>query len=199
MLGIPAEVFTSTCHVAQSNLSGIDSKEVGSSIENLLFSADERFNAEHAADILERARRSLLYKNERGGEIFDLRAEYTALHNRLSVATAKARSIVEKEALACEYAQKAEKIKKSLEELEAAWENSEVVHILGNSIHCDGLRTGSPGWSRPAGAWVRLVPDGFARTGNTRPNSAPLSRACDRRGLTHARRGRTAQTRTRPL
>lgn len=131
LLGIPAEVFTSTCHVAQSNLSGIDSKEVGSSIENLLFSADERFNAEHAADILERARRSLLYKNERGGEIFDLRAEYTALHNRLSVATAKARSIVEKEALACEYAQKAEKIKKSLEELEAAWENSEVVHILG--------------------------------------------------------------------
>ena len=44
-------------------------------------------------------------KNERGRD-FDLRAEYTALHNRLSVATAKARSIVEKEALACEYAKK---------------------------------------------------------------------------------------------
>ncbi|NLW74542.1 MAG: AAA family ATPase [Clostridiales bacterium] len=130
LLGIPAAVFSSTCHVAQSNLGGIDSEKVGSSIENLLFSADEKINAERAADILERARRSLLYKNERGGLIFDLRAERNSLHNRLTQAAAAARDIVRKEALAGEYQRQAEEIKKELEELEAAWENSEVVHVL---------------------------------------------------------------------
>ncbi|MGI6167912.1 MAG: ATP-binding protein [Eubacteriales bacterium] len=130
LLSIPAAVFSSTCHVAQSNLGAIDSDVVGSSIENLLFSADEKINAERAADILERARRSLLYKNERGGLIYDLRAERNSLYNRLTQAAAAVRDIVRKEALACEYQREAEEIKKSLEELEAAWENSEVVHVL---------------------------------------------------------------------
>ena len=158
LLGIPAAVFSSTCFIAQSNLSGIDSDEVGSSIENLLFSADERVNAERTSRILEKARRELLHKDERGGKIFDLRAEYTALHNRLSAATAAARNIVAKEALACEYAQEAEKMKKSLDGLEAAWETIEVVHVLRQF---DALRELEGRLAGLEQTWQELEADSF--------------------------------------
>ncbi len=130
-LGIPAEVFSSTCGVAQSSLSLINSSEVGSSIENLLFSADESLNAKRALEKLAAARRSLLHKNEKSGRLVDMRSERNILRTRLSVATTAAKNIIAKEALAAEYKRRADEGRQALEELEARWEVSELNLALG--------------------------------------------------------------------
>lgn len=126
-LRIPASVFSSTCSIEQLKSGNIDSEGVGSNIENLLFSADENVNAQKAADRLNEARKQLLYKNEKGGKIFDLRTEYTTLRNRLSEAITNTRNMLAKEALAENYKKTAESKQAELEELETLHDASEVL------------------------------------------------------------------------
>lgn len=129
-LGIPESVFTSTCLVAQTNLSGINTADVGNAIENLLLSANENLNADKSADILDRARKTLLYKNGNGGRLFDLRSERSVIKTKLNAAATNTRNIMAKEALAAEYKRQEDESRRALEELEQTWEASEILHSL---------------------------------------------------------------------
>jgi len=126
-LKIPASVFSSTCSIEQLKSGNIDSEGVGSNIENLLFSADENVNAQKAVDRLNEARKQLLYKNERGGKIFDLRTEYTTLRNRLSEAITSTKNMLAREALAETYQKTAESKRAELDELENLHDASEIL------------------------------------------------------------------------
>lgn len=126
-LRIPASVFSSTCSIEQLKSGNIDAEGVGSNIENLLFSADENVNAQKAVDRLNEARKQLLYKNEKGGKIFDLRTEYTTLRNRLSEAVTSTKNMLAKEALAENYKKSAESKRAELDELENLHDASELL------------------------------------------------------------------------
>ena len=78
--GVPEEVFTGTCFVAQASAvkptassMGKSSLGANSAVENLLTSADENVDISRAVKKLDNVRRELLYKNGNGGEIADLR------------------------------------------------------------------------------------------------------------------------------
>lgn len=126
-LQIPATVFSSTCSIEQLKSGSIDAEGVGSNIENLLFSADETINVQKAVDRLNDARKQLLYKNERGGKIFDLRAERQRLRDRLSEAATNTRNMIAKEALAENYKRSAERARAALDELEVLHDAGEII------------------------------------------------------------------------
>lgn len=83
-LGVPMGVFESTAFVRQLGATGVDGVGVSEALENLLTSASESINTTKAMTRLDTARKTLLHKNGRGGEIFALQTERTALAARLS-------------------------------------------------------------------------------------------------------------------
>lgn len=83
-LGAPAAIFESTAFVRQLGASGIDGVGISEALENLLTSASESSNTTRALGRLDTARKALLHKNGRGGEIFTLQAERTSAANRLA-------------------------------------------------------------------------------------------------------------------
>ncbi len=157
-LGIPAEVFSSSCGISQSSLAAINTAEVGSSIENLLFSADESLNTQKATDKLESIRRQLLHKNEKTGKIVDMRSERNILRNRLSMSSTAAKNIIAKEAMAGEYKRQADEARKLLEELETIWEVSEATLTLGKFDELRSLEKKRAGY---AGSLSELKNDSF--------------------------------------
>lgn len=78
-LGVPEEVFLRTAFVAQLDTPHVDGRELSTAIENLLFAGDESLNVPRALDKLDALRRVLLYKNGKGGEIFDLEEQVNTL------------------------------------------------------------------------------------------------------------------------
>jgi len=82
--GVPATVFDSTAFVRQLGAGGVDGSGVSEALENLMTSASESSNTGRALTRLDSARKALLHKNGRGGEIFTLQAERTAAANRLA-------------------------------------------------------------------------------------------------------------------
>ncbi|MBR6708671.1 MAG: AAA family ATPase, partial [Clostridia bacterium] len=82
-LGVPAIVFESTAYVRQLGSTGIDGTSVSEALENLLTSASESSNTTRALTRLDSARKALLHKNARGGEIYTLQTERTAVIGRL--------------------------------------------------------------------------------------------------------------------
>lgn len=96
-LGVPEDVFVNTAFVGQ-----VGSPRVGDgvaeSIDNLLFSGDENINAQRAMDKLDALRRSLLYKNGKGGELYDLERREEELTERLAVAQEKNAAVLAGEA-----------------------------------------------------------------------------------------------------
>lgn len=82
--GVPESVFTSTALVGQVSGTYVNGSSISSSIENLLFSADESVNTEKAIARLEDARRKLLHKSRRGGDIYELECERSALRTKIS-------------------------------------------------------------------------------------------------------------------
>ncbi|MGM9641795.1 MAG: ATP-binding protein [Eubacteriales bacterium] len=81
--GVPAEVYDSTASVKQQSLSALSGSEIGSSIENILFSADESVSTERALSRLNTARRQFKLQRGNGGKISELSAERDALRRRL--------------------------------------------------------------------------------------------------------------------
>lgn len=70
--GTPEEVFCRTAFVGQADGNTVDGKKVGQAIENILTSADESVNTKKAIKKLDDARVMLLYKNKKGGKIYEL-------------------------------------------------------------------------------------------------------------------------------
>lgn len=92
--GVPLSVFESTCAVRQSQCTSLHTAEIGSSIENLLFTGDESLNTQRAAAKLDAARRNLLHKNSKGGRLYELGTERQDLRERLARARMLAEAIV---------------------------------------------------------------------------------------------------------
>ena len=101
-LGVPSGVWDSTSSVKQQALSSLSGSEIGSSIENILFSADEAIYTERALTRLNTSRRQFRLQRGQGGRIADLTAERDALRHRLATAveasnkTLELRSTVER-------------------------------------------------------------------------------------------------------
>ncbi len=85
-LGVPSGVWDSTSSVKQQSLSSLSGSEIGSSIENILFSADEAIYTERALTRLNTARRQFRLQRGNGGKIADLTAERDSLKQRLAQA-----------------------------------------------------------------------------------------------------------------
>ena len=94
ILKLPEEIFSGVAFVGQFS----DSKtapDTSEAIENMLQSGDENINAQKALTKLEQARRELLHKNGRGGEIYELSCKRDELCARLSDACVQNEQIFE--------------------------------------------------------------------------------------------------------
>ena len=78
-LAFPMSVFDSTCCIRQLRSTDISSDGLSGAIENLMLSGDESVNADRASDLLDKARKTLLYKNGKGGEIYKAKQEIAEL------------------------------------------------------------------------------------------------------------------------
>ncbi|MBO4979204.1 MAG: AAA family ATPase [Clostridia bacterium] len=117
-LGITAEMFTATTCIRQLECTSVDGDEVNSSLENLLFSADEEIDTQKVQAKLDDLRRALLHKNGKGGKLFELETAKTLLENRLDTAKKNAQDIIAKEATVERLKAVSEKAKKQYEEAE---------------------------------------------------------------------------------
>ncbi len=71
-LQVNEKVFSSTVFVGQINGAYVDGAKLSDAVENILFSADEMTNTSKALKRLDEVRTSLLYKNKKGGLIYEL-------------------------------------------------------------------------------------------------------------------------------
>ena len=82
--GVPLSVFESTCFVRQLGSGDINAGDLGSSLENMLVSADESIDLSKALDKLDGARKILRHKKGRGGSIPELEDAEASLKTRLA-------------------------------------------------------------------------------------------------------------------
>ncbi len=107
--GVPESIFTSTALVGQISGAYVNGTDISTSIENLLFSADESVNVDKAISRLDDARRKLLHKSRKGGDIYELECERSALRTRISESRATQNEILELEGSVAEYSEKLKK------------------------------------------------------------------------------------------
>lgn len=81
-LGMPSGLFASTAFVGQTGGSRINGKDASELLDNLLFAADEGVNVKKALKRLDDERVALLYKNKKGGKIFELENKLSQLDTR---------------------------------------------------------------------------------------------------------------------
>ncbi len=84
LLGIPEEIFDSIAFVNQLSDLSVDGVTINEAIENMLFSGNEKVSAQRALEKIDSARRALLHKNEKGGEIFNLSEKIAELNRNLN-------------------------------------------------------------------------------------------------------------------
>jgi hypothetical protein len=94
--GVPMHVFESTAAVRQTLCTHLHTAELGSSIENMLFTGDEGLNTQKANAQLDSVRRTLLHKNGKGGRLYELEEEQRTLRERLTRAKMSAAAIVDR-------------------------------------------------------------------------------------------------------
>ena len=94
LMGISGEVYDSTSCVKQLECSNINGNSVRSSIENLLLSADEKIDTKKAQANLDKLRKVFLYKNAKGGQIYDLEIQKAELADVLRKAKDDASVII---------------------------------------------------------------------------------------------------------
>ncbi|MBO4321679.1 MAG: AAA family ATPase [Clostridia bacterium] len=93
-LGVSQQVFESVTSVKQLGASRLAGDELGSALENILFSADESVNTERALRRLNQARVSLMPQRGPGGRIADLTKARDQLRERLARAESNSSSIL---------------------------------------------------------------------------------------------------------
>ena len=95
--GVPMHVFESTAAVRQTQCTQLHTAELGSSIENMLFTGDESLNTQRASAKLDSVRRTLLHKNGKGGRLYELTEQRQELRDRLARARMSAAGIVDRQ------------------------------------------------------------------------------------------------------
>jgi len=134
--GVPEGIFISTAFVGQISGAYVNGTDISTSIENLLFSADESVNVDKAVSRLDEARRKLLHKSRKGGDIYDLECERSALRSRISDNRSNQNEILELEGSIAEYG---EKLKKNAERSDELAKLSELNEAYNASKRFDIL------------------------------------------------------------
>ncbi len=129
-LGITPEVYTSTSCIRQLESTNLSGGDVNTAIENLLFSADEEIDTEKIRTKLDDYRRTLLYKNEKGGKLFDLEAQKRLLEEKLTIAKRDSETVIAKEAIVKKMKEVSEKTKTEIEGYERQLQVYETCTIL---------------------------------------------------------------------
>ncbi len=112
--GVPLHVFESTAAVRQAGATQLHTAELGSSIENMLFTGDESLNTQRALTKLDGIRRTLLHKNGKGGRLYELEEERRILRERLERARTASAALVEKQMMAEELKKQATRLRGQL-------------------------------------------------------------------------------------
>lgn len=97
LLGLPASVFEKVAYLSQEGEGYTGGSDLASSIENLLFSADETVSTDKALKKLDALRVSLRHKNGKGGLLSDIEKEREELEARLARALSDNSEIIAKE------------------------------------------------------------------------------------------------------
>ncbi|MBQ3255945.1 MAG: AAA family ATPase [Oscillospiraceae bacterium] len=119
LCSMPEEVFLRTACIRQTEgAEGDPDSDIGETIGNLLYSADESVNTQKAQKKLEELRVSLLHKNKRGGRIYELEQERNALEATLAASSADNAELITKESAAADCKAKAESNRARLAEVE---------------------------------------------------------------------------------
>lgn len=96
--GVTEDVFLQTAFVGQADGNTVDGVSVAAAIENMLFAGDEMISTKSAQKKLEEGRTMLLYKNKKGGRIYELKTENEKLSRRLEVARTNQGAIISTQA-----------------------------------------------------------------------------------------------------
>ena len=81
--GVDGEVFAQSAYISQTGGTRINGITVSKAIENMLFSGNELISTEDAGRELENARNQLLFRNKKGGEIYELGIEKDRLAQKI--------------------------------------------------------------------------------------------------------------------
>lgn len=97
LLGIPEGIFKKVAYISQENEARTGGADLGSAIENLLFSADETVSTDKALKKIDLLRVSLLHKNGKGGLVYECAKEREDLVARHEKALSENIDIIAKE------------------------------------------------------------------------------------------------------
>ncbi len=143
-LGVPVGVFESTAFVRQLGATGLDGAGVSEALENLLTSANETSNTNRALTRLDSARKSLLHKNGRGGEIYTLQTERASVAARLARAKSAGSERIAAQTLLDGLKKSAAESREKLTVLNARCDASDALMLLRRfeSLHALEKKTG---------------------------------------------------------
>jgi len=131
--GVDKELFENTAFVGQIGDSAINRGSVKESIENILFSGNERINNQRAASKVSDKMETLLHRTGGGGAIFDLERRSTEFLEQFKRADEDNKQILAKEAKLHEIRTEREKEIKNeekLTELDRCYENMTVIRAF---------------------------------------------------------------------
>lgn len=160
-LGVPETVFRRSAFVSQSEAAKMGGGELQEAIENILFSADEETNTKKALKKLEEARVLLLYKNEKGGKIYDLRQEEEALDGRLGKAKSDGDRVRAMEATLTEQTGFLEEKRKRCREAESQIRHTDALRRLRQ---VDAAREAEDAVSAAEEDWAKLRAENGGRS-----------------------------------
>ena len=117
LYNLPEELFDKIAFVNQISDSSIDGVAISEAIENMLFSGDEKVGVQRALDKIDSARRALLHKNEKGGEIYELSQKTAELKRNLDIAVSENEQVFATEALLNKTSEELSQTSKEIEQL----------------------------------------------------------------------------------
>lgn len=88
--GLPEEIFQNTVFIGQMSGSAVNGEDISAAIENLLLSGSETVNTQKALKSLDDARKMLLYKNGKGGLLYEKQRQRAAAAETLENAKRQA-------------------------------------------------------------------------------------------------------------
>jgi DNA repair exonuclease SbcCD ATPase subunit len=126
LFGVPESIFLNTVFVRQIDGTRPSGASLLTSIENLLFSADENVCTEKAVERLDAARRQILYKNGSGGSLYARRAERSEAAAALCEAQEKNASLLRAEEECKTAAEEADALRERIRRQERLCECGEI-------------------------------------------------------------------------
>lgn len=88
-LGVPAEIFESSCSISQMRVADVSGDKTASAIENMLVSADESIDVKAVLAAMDKVRRQYKLNKGEGGLIYDTEREISELRVKYREATQK--------------------------------------------------------------------------------------------------------------